>query len=148
MPKHHLAGFLLLLVASPGMAANDTPTGQAAPATRPATGHARPEGGIMRYDKNNDGVVERAEWQAAQEKRFKRLDTDHDGKLSQDELMAGAKKGTEEQEQRKSAAFKRLDADKNGVVALDEFLAQGKHAFARCDSNGDGRTNAQECGAR
>jgi hypothetical protein len=144
MPKYRLVGFVLLLIASPGMAANDTPTDRAAP----APGHARPEGGIMRYDKNNDGVVERAEWQAAQEKRFKRLDTDHDGKLSQDELMAGAKKGTEEQEQRKSAAFKRLDADKNGVVTLDEFLAQGKHAFARCDSNGDGRTNAQECGAR
>lgn len=144
MPKYLAVSLAMLLAAAPAIAANDTSGDQTAPATQ----SARPGSGIMRYDKNKDGVVERAEWKAAQEKRFKRLDTDHDGTLSEDELMAGAKKGTEEQEQRKSAAFKRLDADKNGVVTLDEFLAQGKYAFARCDSNSDGRTNAQECGSR
>ena len=42
----------------------------------------------MRYDTNKDGVVDRAEWKAGQEARFKRLDTNSDGKLTQDELFA------------------------------------------------------------
>ena len=42
----------------------------------------------MRYDTNKDGFVDRTEWKAGQEARFKRLDTNKDGKLSQEELFA------------------------------------------------------------
>ena len=42
----------------------------------------------MRYDTNKDGFVDRGEWNAGQEARFKQLDTDKDGKLSKEELFA------------------------------------------------------------
>ena len=56
------------------------------PRPRRARRHARPpapadrrpsraNAGIMRYDTNKDGVVDRAEWKAGQEARFKQLDT-------------------------------------------------------------------------
>ena len=52
-----------------------------------ASGSPTPRG-MMRYDTNKDGWVDKAEWKAGQEARFKELDTDKDGKLSQDELFA------------------------------------------------------------
>ena len=72
------AAFLLPL---PALAAPDMPASQ-------APGKPRASSGLMRYDTNGDGVVDRAEWDAGQEARFKQLDTDKDGKLSQDELFA------------------------------------------------------------
>ena len=135
-----------LLLAAPALAApGDTP---AAPATdRPSRGNS----GIMRYDANKDGVVDRTEWQAGQEARFKRLDTNNDGKLTQDELFArtpavgNSVLPSDRQVERQSAYFQRVDANKDGVVTLEEFMAQADRNFARCDVNKDGRTDTAEC---
>ena len=136
-----------LFLAAPALAApGDTPP--PAPSTdRPS----RANSGIMRYDTNKDGVVDRAEWKAGQEARFKRLDTNSDGKLSEAELFArtpavgNSVLPTDRQVQRQSAYFQRLDADKDGSVTLTEFMAQGERNFARCDVNKDGRTDTAEC---
>ena len=130
-----------LLIASPALAApGDTPS--PAPNTdRPS----RANSGIMRYDTNKDGVVDRAEWKAGQEARFKRLDANNDGKLTQDELFArtpavgNSVLPSDRQVERQSAYFQRVDANKDGVVTLEEFMAQGDRNFARCDVNKDGR---------
>ena len=77
----------------------------------------------MRYDTNKDGFVDRAEWKAGQEARFKQLDTNGDGKLTQDELFArtpavgNSVLPTDRQAQRQSTYFQLLDADKDGVVS-------------------------------
>ena len=98
----------------------------------------------MRYDTNKDGVVDRAEWKAGQEARFKQLDTNKDGKLTQDELFArtpavgNSVLPSDRQVERQSAYFQRLDANKDGVVTLEEFMAQADRNFARCDVNKDG----------
>ena len=135
----------LLLLATPALAAPGDPS---APAP------ARPDrtnSGIMRYDTNKDGVVDRAEWKSGQEARFKRLDTNGDGKLTEDELFArtpavgNSVLPSDRQVQRQSAYFQRLDADKDGVVTLAEFMAQAERNFARCDVNKDGRTDTAEC---
>src|SRR5215510_12833969 len=74
----------VLLLAAPALAAPDD-----RPAPAPATDRpSRSNAGIMRYDTNKDGVVDRAEWKAGQEARFKQLDTNKDGKLTQEELFA------------------------------------------------------------
>ena len=119
------------------------------------TSRARPSSaarsGLMRYDTNKDGVVDRAEWKAGQEARFKQLDTNGDGKLTQDELFArtpaigNSVLPTDRQAQRQSAYFQLLDADKDGVVTLAEFMAQADRNFARCDINKDGRIDTAEC---
>ena len=136
-----------LLLAAPALAApGDTPAPASAP-ERPS----RANSGIMRYDTNKDGVVDRAEWKAGQEARFKRLDTNGDGKLTQDELFArtpavgNSVLPSDRQVERQSTYFQLLDADKDGVVTLAEFMAQADRNFARCDVNKDGRTDASEC---
>jgi Ca2+-binding EF-hand superfamily protein len=105
----------------------------------------------MRYDTNKDGAVDRAEWTAAQEARFKRLDANGDGKLTQDELFARTPAAgssvlpTDRQVLRQSAYFQRLDADKDGSVTLAEFMLQAERNFARCDLDKDGRIDSAEC---
>ena len=88
MPKLFLVPLALMVLAGPVLAApGDTPPAPTAP---PSAGDrpARTGTGIMRYDSNKDGVVDKAEWNAGQEARFKRLDANNDGKLSQEELFA------------------------------------------------------------
>ncbi|MPZ32167.1 MAG: hypothetical protein GEV13_14420 [Rhodospirillales bacterium] len=137
-----------LLIAAPVLAApGDTP------ATAPTTDRPSPRAnsGIMRYDTNKDGMVERVEWTAGQEARFKRLDADNDGKLTRDELFArtpaigNSVLPSDRQVERQSSFFQRLDADKDGFVTLEEFMVQADRNFARCDVNKDGRTDAAEC---
>jgi len=131
-----------LLFSLPALAAPD------APPPKPAS---RPTSGVMRYDANGDGIVDRAEWNAGQDARFKELDVNADGKLSQDELFARTPASgdnvlpTDKQVQRQTAYFQRLDTDKDGFVSKAEFLVQAGRNFARCDLNKDGRIDTAEC---
>jgi hypothetical protein len=136
-----IAAFLLL--AGPALAAD--------PDTKPAPPTSSQVRGMMRYDTNRDGWVDKAEWTAGQEARFKDLDTNKDGKLSQDELFArtpaapGNVLPTDRQAERQTAFFQRMDSDKDGFVSKAEFMAQADRNFARCDLDKDGRINTAEC---
>ena len=135
-----------LFLAVPALAAPDT---QQAPPAASKPAHATR--GVMRYDANGDGAVDHTEWNAGQEARFKQLDANGDGKLSQDELFArtptsaGNAAPTDRQVQRRSAYFRRLDTDKDGFVSKEEFMAQADGNFARSDLNKDERIDAAEC---
>src|SRR5882724_9033095 len=132
-----VAAFLLL--AHPALAAD--------PEAKPST----PTRGVMRYDANKDGWVDKAEWNTGQEARFKELDTNKDGKLSQDELFArtpaapGNVLPTDRQFERQTAFFQRMDTNKDGFVSKAEFMVQAERNFARCDLDKDGRINTAEC---
>ena len=121
------------------------------PATAPSTASTSAPRGMMRYDTNKDGFVDRAEWKAGQEARFRQLDTDKDGKLSQDELFARTRPAdgdvlpSDAQARRQSTYFRLLDSDKDGFVSKAEFFAGADRNFARCDLDRDGRINTAEC---
>ena len=132
----------LLLLGTPAL----TPASAADPDAKAPTPR-----GMMRYDTNKDGWVDKAEWQAGQEARFKELDTDKDGKLSQDEMFArtpaapGNVLPSDRQVERQTTYFQRMDRDKDGFVSKAEFMAQADRNFARCDLDKDGRINTAEC---
>jgi Ca2+-binding EF-hand superfamily protein len=138
MIQKSLPLILLLLVAATPAFAAPGPTTDTPPA-------ARPTSGIMRYDTNKDGFVDRAEWDAGQEARFKELDTNHDGKLTKEELFAQSRSTSDRALERQEAFFRRMDRDHDGFVSKDEFMAQAARNFARCDLDKDGRTNTAEC---
>jgi hypothetical protein len=144
MNKKALPLILILLAAAPALAApGDEPASPRAP--RPSNS------GIMRYDTNKDGFVDRAEWTAGQEARFKQLDTDKDGKLSKDELFSRARQASDavlpndRTLERQDAFFRRMDSDRDGTISKAEFMSQADRNFARCDADKDGRTNSTEC---
>ncbi|MBS0549096.1 MAG: EF-hand domain-containing protein [Proteobacteria bacterium] len=131
------ATFLLSL---PAFAAPGDPDPGKPPAARERTS------ALTRYDTNKDGVVDRTEWATAQETRFKLLDTNHDGKLSKDELFVGTGAPPSDRQIRSQATyFRLLDTDKDGTVSKAEFMAQAERNFARCDSDKDGRISTAEC---
>jgi len=157
MPKlvQLVAAFLTLslpALAAPGNQAPPPSEPIKADPTKPERAKpARPDRGVMRYDADKDGVVTIEEWRAGQQARFKRLDANGDGKLTQDELFArtpaigNSVLPSDRQAGRQSAYFQRLDTDKDGVVTLAEFMAQGERNFARCDLDGNGRIDSAEC---
>ena len=97
-----LCAAMLVALALPAEAAPDPAEAKAAPA--PA---ASPRG-MMRYDTNKDGFVDRGEWTAGQEARFKQLDTDKDGEISAAEIANAPK------------ALKALDKNNDGKISPEE----------------------------
>jgi hypothetical protein len=138
----------LLVLAAPAFAAPGDPP---APTERGSRTSSAVPRGLMRYDTNKDGAVDRGEWKAGQEARFKQLDTNGDGKLTQEELFARTPADgnsvlpSDRQAQRQTTYFQLLDADKDGFVSLAEFMVQADRNFARCDLNKDGRIDTAEC---
>jgi hypothetical protein len=132
--------FTFPALALPAQAAPSDPDPGKAPPARERTS------GLMRYDTNQDGFVDRAEWAAGQEARFKLLDTNGDGKLTKDELFVGNGTPPSDRQIRSQATyFGLLDADKDGIVSKAEFMAQAERNFARCDLDKDGRITTAEC---
>jgi Ca2+-binding EF-hand superfamily protein len=129
-----------LLFTLPALAAPSDPDPGKAPPARERTS------GLMRYDTNKDGFVDRKEWAAGQEARFKLLDTNHDGKLTKDELFVGnGVPPSDRQLQGQATYFRLLDSDKDGTVSKAEFLALAERNFVRCDLDKDGRITVAEC---
>jgi Ca2+-binding EF-hand superfamily protein len=129
-----------LLVSVPALAAPGDPDAGKAPPARERTS------ALMRYDTDKDGFVDRKEWAAGQEARFRLLDTNGDGKLTRDELFAGNRTPpTDRQIRGQATYFRLLDADKDGTVSKAEFLSLAERNFARCDLDKDGRITTAEC---
>lgn len=92
-------------------------------------------------DTDHDGRITRPEYQAARAARFARLDRDHDGYFSADDLpqMARRRLGA------KLAQLDRaLDADGDGRVSRAEFVDGPARLFDLADTNRDAVVDRDE----
>ncbi len=111
----------------------------------------RAESIVKRLDTAGNGYVTNDEFLASAQKRFARLDSNGDGKLTPNELSSprenrGGNRGkagganTAFGQKR----FDKLDANHDGVVSQDEFLAEAAAKFAQFDTSGNGKVTAAE----
>jgi Ca2+-binding EF-hand superfamily protein len=100
---------------------------------------AQTGGGLQRLramDANGDGVITRAEAESARQTQFARLDTDHDGYLSQAERSAAPGGGR--------MLNMVPDPDADGRISRAELMAAPYRVFDRLDANDDGAISAAE----
>ena len=106
----------------------------------------RPHHSFEELDANSDGKLTRAEIETHMQMRFEGADTDADGVLSKDELLARLKKGQSERaEKYVNHMLDRHDANGDGALSLEEMKARhdGK-MFGRMDADQDGAVTKQE----
>jgi Ca2+-binding EF-hand superfamily protein len=96
-----------------------------------------------KLDTNHDGVVSQDEYLAAATAMYQKLDIQHGGKVTAQEL-ASSPQALKRDERRARHVIKRLDTNGDGVVSQDEFLAAAKTRFGRIDKDADGFIDAGE----
>lgn len=107
-------------------------------------GQGAPRAGyhLFQSDANSDGVLTRAEFDAAQEARFARMDANGDGQLTREEMRAGrGERGARGRGFGRHGGFHslaRADANNDGSITRDEYLAGPIARFDRLDANNDG----------
>ena len=102
-------------------------------------------------DRDNDGVITRAEWRG-NERSFRNHDWNNDGVLSGNEVRAldrdddlGWDDATHEQlmQRRTQRMFVELDHNRDGWIDAEEWHGAPER-FARLDDDGNGRVSRQE----
>lgn len=104
----------------------------------PLVAVAAPEDGGMRHemmsklDTDHDGKLSVSEWMTASDARFARTDTNGDGFISSDEMMAEReKRDAEMRKTRGKAMFKRADTDGDGKLSKAEYDAGAQKMYQR-----------------
>lgn len=101
----------------------------------------RADGLVRRLDANGDGHIGTAEAIGAADRRFDKLDADHDGRLTAAELAPrGGRRGVAFAE----LSLDKVDTNHDGAVDRTEFRADARARFAKIDVNGDGVADAAE----
>ncbi|MBZ9987633.1 EF-hand domain-containing protein [Mesorhizobium sp. BH1-1-5] len=101
---------------------------------------------LQRLDTNGDGAISKDEILAARERMFKRLDRNGDGIIDEKEIET-ARQAIEDRaeaaEARLGNRLRRMDRNGDGKVTENEFQASTP-LFDLADRNGDGRLSADE----
>lgn len=141
------AGVALLTTALPLAAQQAGPRGPGAANGDP---EQRIEMFFATFDADADGTVTEAEIEAGALARFVEADTNGDGVLSVEELVAAAEaRRLEEQRRKVEGMVERLDANGDGVLSQEE-MDEGRQAsrmermFERLDADGDGAITREE----
>ncbi len=99
---------------------------------------------LERLDENQDGMVTKAEMQAAAEERINSADQDGDGAASPDEMKAHFKAA---HEAHRAAKFAEKDTNGDGALSRDEVSRMPQEMFDRLDKDGDGSLSQAELAA-
>lgn len=97
---------------------------------------------IARADRNDDGVVSKAEFVAYRASQFERLDRNDDGYLDRADLPRFVR-----DPERILARVAPFDRDGDGAVSRIEYNRGPAIAFDRADTNGDDRVTQAELAA-
>src|SRR5882762_4171912 len=118
--------FFICALALAGCADNGPPP---EPRDKPAPFHP-PIEILLRYDANHDGILTRAEMEAGLKADFATADTDHDGRLDEDETRAVNEKRWSENASTTSTL---VDWNQDGYVDFNEFAGTARSLFAELD---------------
>jgi len=140
---------LILLVAAPALALGSPAHGQVpAPAKQLSRTDLakRLDAQFSAVDANRDGVITKAEFEAAQLRglqqriasQFKQLDTNHDGQLSLQEFAAIAQAQMQILGQVTDRLMQTVDANHDGKITPNELRAPQLANFDKVDANHDG----------
>ena len=101
------------------------------------------EGFVEDFDTNGDGLVSVVEITEEQQRLFTASDVDGDGALSVNEFR---RRGRLFQALNATTLFDLMDVDGNQTLAGPEIFDPSRRWFARYDTDGDGKLNADEIG--
>ncbi|MDO8423133.1 MAG: EF-hand domain-containing protein [Parvibaculum sp.] len=87
---------------------------------------------MQKLDTNHDGKVSQSEWKTASDARFTRTDANGDGFVSRDEMMAEREKHNAEiRKTRGESMFGRADIDSDGKLSKAEYDAGAQKMYER-----------------
>ena len=96
---------------------------------------------LKQADTNKDGIITKAELEAAQQKKFQSFDADNNGEVTKEEILKHFPRHYEKMAARISRKF---DLNQDGKVSADEFKKHADHRLYMLDLNDDGQISKDE----
>ena len=146
-----LRGISIFILAAAAVTASSAFAQPATPNAQATQPHAHHGGRFATLDHNGDGYLDKTEVSGKLAENFDKIDTNHDGKLSRDELRAAWKAhrgGHHHGHHGHHMGLAKLDTDHDGRVSFAEFTAAMRAHFDRLDTNHDGYIDSSEMAAR
>ena len=116
-------------------------------ADKPAASSGQAE--LESMDENGDGALSAAEHAAGARQMFLKIDRDHDGLVTADEMKLAEQDRSRSVRNPKSPEQKieMIDTNKDGCLSRDEHEAGAQQMFRAMDANRDGSLTAAEIDA-